>query len=96
MYISVRKIAIMGCEYCLSGALKTKGHQADNPVVTGSTVSCNDNARYHQRRQRCQNDDPRCQLEKKNTMIIWQTTYLKYHVNFSHVDITLNSGANIC
>ena len=58
MYISVRKTVIMGCEYFVSGALKTKGRQADNPVVTGSTVSFNDNARYHQWRQRCQNDDP--------------------------------------
>ena len=58
MYISVKKTAIMGCEYFSSGALKTKGRQADNPFVTCSTVSCNDNAQYHQRRQRCQIDDP--------------------------------------
>ena len=64
MCISVGKTATMGCECFVSGALKTKGRQADNPVVTGSTVSCNDNARHHQRRQRCRNDDSRFQQEK--------------------------------
>ena len=69
IYISVMHIsqltATMGCEYFVSGAPKTKARQADNHDITGSTVSCNDNALYHQRRQRCQNDDPRFQQEKK-------------------------------
>ena len=38
-------LSIIVCEYLVSLVLKTKGHQADNTAVTGSTVSCNDNAR---------------------------------------------------
>ena len=66
MYISVRKISQCNRVWIfVSWALKTKDRQADNPAVTGSTVSCNGNALYHQRRQRCQNDDPLISARKE-------------------------------
>ena len=35
---------------------ETEDHQTDKPAATGVTASCNDNSRWHQRRQSCQND----------------------------------------
>ena len=43
--------------FCVAMMVKTKDRQFDDFVVTGGTVSCNDNLRCHQLRQSCQIDD---------------------------------------
>ena len=62
MYISVN---YSGHDSTVSWVLKTEGRQSDNPAVTDITISCNDNARYHQWRQWCQYDDPLISARKK-------------------------------